>query len=66
EYDADPASADSHHYGRLAGFTNQKPKHTTKTGYQPWGLWWRLGRWTLGTAPTADTPSWLCAWASGW
>ncbi|WP_373870935.1 DNA-primase RepB domain-containing protein, partial [Aeromonas caviae] len=30
EYDADPASADSHHYGRLAGFTNQKPKHTTK------------------------------------
>jgi hypothetical protein len=38
EYDADPASADSHHYGRLAGFTNQKPKHTTKTGYQPWVL----------------------------
>ncbi|MDE7981767.1 MULTISPECIES: RepB family DNA primase [Enterobacterales] len=29
EYDADPASADSRHYGRLAGFTNRKDKHTT-------------------------------------
>ena len=25
--DADPASADAVHYGRLAGFTNQKPSH---------------------------------------
>lgn len=33
EYDADPASADSRHYGRLAGFTNRKDKHTTRTGY---------------------------------
>lgn len=38
EYDADPASADSRHYGRLAGFTNRKDKHTTRTGYQPWVL----------------------------
>lgn len=38
EYDADPASADSRHYGRLAGFTNRKDKHTTRAGYQPWVL----------------------------
>ena len=38
EYDADPASADSRHYGRLAGFTNRKDKHTTRIGYQPWVL----------------------------
>jgi len=38
EYDADPASADSRHYGRLAGFTNRKDKHTSRTGYQPWVL----------------------------
>lgn len=38
EYDADPGSADSRHYGRLAGFTNRKDKHTTRTGYQPWVL----------------------------
>lgn len=38
EYQADPASAESRHYGRLAGFTNRKDKHTTKTGQQPWVL----------------------------
>jgi len=38
EYDADRASAGSHHYGRLAGFTNRKDKHTTRAGYQPWVL----------------------------
>lgn len=38
EYDADPANADSRHYGRLAGFTNRKDKHTTRAGYQPWVL----------------------------
>lgn len=52
EYDADPASADSHHYGRLAGFTNQKPKHTTKTGYQPWVLC----RASSGQAATTGPP----------
>lgn len=36
-YDADPASADSRHYGRLAGFTNQKPQHA-KNGWQPYVL----------------------------
>ena len=36
-YDGDPNSADSRHYGRLAGFTNQKPKHA-KNGRQPYVL----------------------------
>lgn len=36
-YGGDPNSADSRHYGRLAGFTNQKPKHT-KNGRQPYVL----------------------------
>lgn len=37
-YGGDPNSADSRHYGRLAGFTNRKDKHTTRAGYQPWVL----------------------------
>ena len=36
-YDGDMNSADSRHYGRLAGFTNQKPEHT-KSGRQPYVL----------------------------
>ena len=36
-YDGDPNSADSRHYGRLAGFTNQKPQHA-KDGRQPYVL----------------------------
>jgi hypothetical protein len=36
-YDGDPNSADSRHYGRLAGFTNQKPKHT-RSSRQPYVL----------------------------
>ena len=38
DYDADPASADARHYGRLAGFTNRKAVHTRADGYQPWVL----------------------------
>ena len=38
-YDGDPNSADSRHYGRLAGFTNQKPQHA-KDGRQP--MCWRM------------------------
>jgi len=37
-YGADPNSADSRHYGRLAGFTNQKPEHQDKYGRQPYCL----------------------------
>ena len=36
-YGGDPNSADSRHYGRLAGFTNQKPEHT-REGHQPYVL----------------------------
>jgi hypothetical protein len=36
-YGGDMNSADSQHYGRLAGFTNQKPKHT-RDGRQPYVL----------------------------
>lgn len=36
-YGGDPNSADSRHYGRLAGFTNQKPQHR-KNGLQPYVL----------------------------
>jgi hypothetical protein len=36
-YEGDPNSADSRHYGRLAGFTNQKPQHA-KNGRQPYVL----------------------------
>lgn len=37
QYGGDPNSADSRHYGRLAGFTNQKPGHT-REGRQPYVL----------------------------
>ena len=35
-YDADRASADSLHLGRLAGFTNQKPQRRLDSGLAPW------------------------------
>lgn len=34
----DPNSADWKHFGRLSGFTNQKPEHKTSTGRSPWSL----------------------------
>ena len=37
-FEADPNSADWRHFGRLAGFTNRKPQHTTETGHNPWVL----------------------------
>lgn len=37
-YDADPNSAQTRHYGRLAGFTNQKPEHANSQGRQPFAL----------------------------
>lgn len=33
DWGADPASAESRHYGRLAGFTNRKEKHLTERGF---------------------------------
>ena len=35
-YGGDLASADWHHFGRLAGFTNQKPACRTVSGFAPW------------------------------
>ena len=35
-YNADLASTDWRHLGRLAGFTNQKPQRLTFGGYAPW------------------------------
>lgn len=37
QYGGDPASADAQHYGRLAGFTNQKPQYA-RNGRQPYVL----------------------------
>ena len=37
-FNADINSADWRHYGRLSGFTNRKPEHTTETGRNPWVL----------------------------
>lgn len=34
-YGGDPSSADWRHFGRLAGFTNCKPKHKLESGYFP-------------------------------
>ena len=37
-YDGDQKSADWKHFGRLSGFTNQKPEHKTPRGLSPWVL----------------------------
>lgn len=37
-YGGDPASADWRHFGRLAGFTNRKPKHQQESRMQPFVL----------------------------
>jgi hypothetical protein len=37
-YGGDPMSADARHYGRMAGFTNQKEKYRDESGRQPYVL----------------------------
>lgn len=37
-YGGDPASADAGHFGRLAGFTNRKPKYLDAAGLSPFVL----------------------------
>lgn len=37
-YKADPNSANSRHYGRLAGFTNRKSQYASRDGHYPWVL----------------------------
>jgi len=49
-YGGDPKSADWRQYGRLAGFTNQKPEHTRADGQQPYV---RLTEARGGSAPAA-------------
>jgi hypothetical protein len=36
KYEGDMASTDCKHYGRLAGFTNNKPEHRENDGKKPW------------------------------
>ena len=50
EFGGDPNSADSRHYGRLAGFTNQKPEHT-REGRQPYVLAHECPGWPAPAAP---------------
>jgi hypothetical protein len=51
-YRGDLASADGHHLGRLAGFTNQKLSRRQRNGYAPWVrlVYAQLGVATQGTA----------------
>ena len=50
-YGGDPASADWHHFGRLAGFTNQKPSRRIPCGLAPWV---KIVHARAGLAPNAD------------
>jgi hypothetical protein len=45
------ASTDWRHLGRLAGFTNQKPRRRTSGGYAPWV---KILHARAGLAPAAD------------
>jgi len=64
-YGGDPASADWHHFGRLAGFTNQKPSRRTHCGLAPWV---KILRARAGLAPNADAliQSARNRWGPGW
>lgn len=50
-YGGDPASTDWRHYGRLAGFTNQKPSRKLPSGHQLWAM---LRATSGAIAPAAD------------
>lgn len=58
-YEGDPNSADSRHFGRLAGFTNQKPEHT-KDDRQPYVLAHECSGKVAKTAPE------LLSQVNGW
>ena len=47
-YHGDRASTDWRHLGRLAGFTNQKPKRLLPSGWPPWA---KIRHATVGLAP---------------
>lgn len=64
-YGGDPASADWHHFGRLAGFTNQKPSRRIHCGFAPWV---KIVHARAGLAPNADAliQSARNGWRPGW
>jgi hypothetical protein len=59
-YQADRASADGLHLGRLAGFTNQKPQRRLQSGWAPW-VKIRYAKPVLASAPPRHEQSALLA-----
>jgi len=51
-YGGDGASTDWRHLGRLAGFTNQKPRRRTPGGYAPWA---KVVHARAGLAPRGES-----------
>ena len=51
-YQADMASADGRHLGRLAGFTNQKPHHRLPTRLFPWVKVWHTATVLASQGPS--------------
>ncbi|WP_404303496.1 RepB family DNA primase [Alicycliphilus denitrificans] len=51
QYGGDPSSADWRHYGRLAGFTNCKPKYQQPNGYYPFVMLREARGQEYSTAP---------------
>jgi hypothetical protein len=51
QFGGDPNSADGRHYGRLAGFTNQKPAHRNEAGQSPYVLAHDCGGWAAAAGP---------------
>jgi hypothetical protein len=53
-YQADRASADGRHLGRLAGFTNQKPQRRLATGLPPWVKVWHAALVLASQGPALE------------
>lgn len=51
QFGGDPSGADGRHYGRLAGFTNQKPAHRNEAGQSPYVLAHDCGGWAAVAGP---------------
>lgn len=52
EFGGDPNSTDAQHYGRLAGFTNQKPNRVLENGRHPFVLLWEWSGQVMAKAQT--------------
>jgi hypothetical protein len=57
EFNGDKASTDANHYGRLAGFTNRKPKYHNRLGYP-------FVRFSDGTGQHAEKSDEIRSWAT--